>query len=191
MAPAQNRIPNGSWRTVSVVTTLLLTACATIVSGSTQTLSVITDPAGASCILRRDGAVVGVIRPTPGSITVGKGSAPILVQCDKDGFAEASGSFDSHFQGASVGNILLGGLIGIAVDAASGATAEYPTELTMKLTALIFRDAAERDAFFAKRRAALIENVKPVTGRPAMSEAEQEAARQRIEAEYRTARIQP
>jgi hypothetical protein len=54
----------------------------------------------------------------------------------------------SEFQAMTFGNILFGGLIGVVVDAASGATHEYPPLVTITLVPELFASIAERDAFY-------------------------------------------
>ena len=74
-----------------------------------------------------------MVNPTPGSVAVDKSQHDITVRCRLDGFQEAVGTFDSEFQGMTAGNILFGGLIGIGVDAASGAMHEYDHTVTVVL----------------------------------------------------------
>ncbi|HTP76097.1 MAG TPA: hypothetical protein VMJ73_03885 [Rhizomicrobium sp.] len=50
------------------------------------------------------------------------------VNCRWDGFKDAHATIPSHFNGATAGNILAGGIIGIGIDAATGANDNYPTE---------------------------------------------------------------
>jgi hypothetical protein len=46
---------------------------------------------------------------------------------------------------------LIGGVIGLGIDAASGALSQYPTNVTVVLPPQNFTTQAERDAFFATR----------------------------------------
>ncbi|MEQ9244480.1 MAG: hypothetical protein RLO21_00680 [Nitratireductor sp.] len=112
---------------------LMGSACSTIVEGTDQTVTVATDPSGAACELTRGGETVGVVNPTPGSILVDKSSDNISVICSKDGYQDASGTLTSEFEGMTFGNILFGGIIGVAVDASSGAMNEYPSSVTVRL----------------------------------------------------------
>lgn len=132
--------------------TLLSSGCATIVKGSSQTLTVDTKPPGASCVFNRDGETIGVVHPTPGSLVVQKSSKAISVACTKDKFQESDATLSADFQPMTLGNIILGGVIGIIVDAASGAVAEYQPNLTLTLIPAEFADADARDAYFAKLR---------------------------------------
>ena len=135
--------------------TLVAGGCATLTTGSSQTLTIVTEPAGAACLLRRGGDVIGAVNPTPGSIAVAKSHGAISVRCTRDGFLAAEQDLTATFQAATLGNVLLGGLIGIVVDAASGASATYEPQLLVLMVPAGFDSAAERDRFFDARSARL------------------------------------
>lgn len=126
----------------------LMPACATITTGSTQGISVISEPADASCTLQREGAVVGVVNPTPGTVQVSKSVRDLSVRCTKPGFSAGQKAVPSQFQAATLGNILLGGVIGIVVDASSGAMGRYPETVTISLPAEAYGSEQGRDAAF-------------------------------------------
>ena len=107
--------------------------CATIVEGTDQTVTIITDPPGAVCELKRDGDVVGVVNPTPGSVPIDKSQHVVTVNCQLDGHEDAIGTLSSEFEGMTFGNILFGGIIGVGVDAASGAMHQYDDSVTIIL----------------------------------------------------------
>ena len=52
-----------------------------------------------------------------------------------------------------MGNLLLGGLVGIAIDASSGANNRYPDRVLVVMTPESFPNEAARDAHFAGVRA--------------------------------------
>jgi hypothetical protein len=110
-----------------------LGACSTIVEGTSQTIQINTIPSEAKCDLFREGAVIGTVASTPGSMTVKKNKQNIMVKCEKDGYQQASFNNKSDFAGATAGNLLLGGFIGVAVDAASGAANKYDGDVTITL----------------------------------------------------------
>ncbi|HET6159457.1 MAG TPA: hypothetical protein VFE34_14010 [Dongiaceae bacterium] len=114
-------------------------------------MTVQTSPSGANCELRRDGDVIGVVNPTPGIINVDKSKDDISVICKKDGYQDGSGAFSSEFQGMTFGNLLFGGIIGVAVDASSGAMHEYPASVTVVMAPNAFPSTADRDKFFDGR----------------------------------------
>ena len=130
----------------------LLPACATITQGSTDTVTIDTRPPGASCEIKQDGQVIAFINPTPGSMVVPKSKNDIAVLCQRDGYESAAGAMASEFAGMTFGNILFGGVIGVAVDAASGAMNQYPPLITLTLQPKEFRDLDEKDDFFDNQR---------------------------------------
>lgn len=134
---------------------LLATGCATVVKGRSQILAVNTDPVGAACTLRRNDGAVGGVSPTPGTIQVSKSSTPIEVTCVLHGYLETSVRVSPAIQGWTAGNALFGGVVGLVVDAGSGAIHEYPTEIVVKLTPESFPSAVMRDDFLDERRAEL------------------------------------
>ena len=126
----------------------LTSGCATIVKGTSQGVAVKTDPPGAACELARKGKTVGIVNPTPGTTQVSKSAAALDVTCKKQGYLDATASLSSSVQGWTLGNILLGGVVGIVVDAGSGAMHQYQPEVSMKLLPESFESAESRDVFF-------------------------------------------
>lgn len=94
-----------------------------------------------------------------------KAMGSIAILCKKPGYKDVAGTLASEFQAWTFGNIILGGLIGIAVDAASGAMHEYPSMVTITLEPEIFATAQERDAFFDKLKTDLKREVAEVKER--------------------------
>ena len=113
---------------------LALSGCASIVSGSSQVVSVSTTPPGATCEVARRGAPLGVINATPGMVHIGKSAADLNVTCTKPGYETATAATPSSFNGWTFGNLILGGAIGIVVDVATGADFDYPplVQVSMK-----------------------------------------------------------
>ena len=106
-----------------------LTGCASIVSGTSQVVSVETmektgKVVGASCKLENDKGVFFVT--TPGTVTVRRAYGDMNVTCEKPGTPTGMASFKSSTKAMLAGNILFGGVIGVGVDAASGAAYDYP-----------------------------------------------------------------
>ncbi|HEY7841761.1 MAG TPA: hypothetical protein VIC61_09350 [Gammaproteobacteria bacterium] len=127
---------------------LSIGGCATVTTGTTQAITVETTPPGATCKLMREGQLIAAVNPTPGSATIGKDKDEIEINCEKDGFLPTSQSLTSTFQGATLGNILLGGIIGVFIDAGSGAANKYPTSLMITLVPESFASMDERDRYF-------------------------------------------
>ena len=109
-----------------------VSGCATIIKGTSQDIAVTTSPAnGVDCVLNNSEGTWYLT--TPGNAHVHKTKNDITITCKKNGFQDAQQIIPSHFNGATAGNILAGGLIGIGVDAASGANYTYPDTTEVSL----------------------------------------------------------
>jgi len=149
---------NSVSRFVATCMLVLLGACSTVVEGSDQTVTVITEPPGAQCELFRDGSVIAVANPTPSSLSIDKSKNDISITCTKDGHFDGSETMVSEFAGATLGNFLIGGGIGLAIDAASGAMNKYPESVTIVMPPETFDSADARDRFFDTQIARVTEN---------------------------------
>ena len=141
-----------AFRLAALAGLLSTAACASITQGSTQNVTVITDPAGAQCTLQRGTQSVAVIGRTPQSVTLDKSRQDIAVLCKQEGYEDGAGTLVSEFAGMTIGNVLFGGLIGVAVDSASGAMNKYPSEIRLAMIPVSFPNELARDDFFARRR---------------------------------------
>jgi uncharacterized protein YceK len=104
---------------------LLLTGCSTITTGQNQPISLDTHPhSGAKCILRNDKGSWYVT--TPGSVVVTRSYSDLIITCTKDNMS-GNTTIKSSTKGMAFGNILAGGLIGLAVDMSTGSAYDYPT----------------------------------------------------------------
>ena len=109
-----------------------VSGCASIVEGTTQSIALTSPPTdGAKCVLTSSEGTYYVT--TPGNTTVHKTKNDLDVVCKKDGVKEAHTTIPSHFNGATAGNILAGGVIGLGIDAATGANYNYPTEFAVTM----------------------------------------------------------
>ena len=107
------------------------------------------------CTMTRDAKPVAVVNPTPGSVPVEKTRGMIAVLCRKQGYQDAAGELGAEFQAMTLGNILFGGIVGVVVDAASGAMNQYPESVAISLIPEEFASINERDAFFDRMRASV------------------------------------
>jgi hypothetical protein len=99
-------------------------------------MRVTTNPPGAHCDIDRSGAHIGTVDPTPGSLHFDKSKNDVTVSCKEQGYQAASVTQSPKFVGTTFGNIVAGGLVGVAVDAASGANYQYPDEIKVELAPL-------------------------------------------------------
>jgi hypothetical protein len=133
-----------------------LAGCATITKGSDDLVTIDTEPEGAICTLTAEDKHIAVVNPTPGSLKVPKSKKDLTVNCEKEGFFPTEGVIRSKFQAMTLGNALFGGLIGVAIDAGSGAMNNYEDGVMITLIPESFASEQERDSFFDKLRADVV-----------------------------------
>jgi hypothetical protein len=117
---------------ILAITAFAATGCATITRGTTQAVTFNSEPSGATVSLSN-----GERCETPCTMKF-KRKFPIAVEFCKAGFKSVNTDVKSQIAGAGAagmaGNVLVGGLIGIGVDATSGATKELvPNPLAVTL----------------------------------------------------------
>ena len=110
-----------------------LGACATVTRGTKQTWTVQTDPGGATV----ETSIGFKCDQTPCTFKI-KRKANFDVTINKPGFKTYHGKVTHQTSGGGAagmaGNVIVGGLIGIGVDAATGSTQELkPNPLVVKL----------------------------------------------------------
>lgn len=93
---------------------LALTGCATIMHGTTQRVGISSNPSNASVYV--DNMPVG---NTPVVVHMTRGDNH-LVRIELEGYVPYEAAFTKTLSGWVFGNIVFGGLIGLAVDAVSG-----------------------------------------------------------------------
>lgn len=113
---------------------LALSGCATITRGTTDQVQVHSTPDGV-----RATTSIGQSCSTPCTLTVGR-KDEFTVHFEKEGFKSQDVDVKTQIAGAGAagfaGNILLGGVIGMGADAATGATLEHvPNPVTVDLEA--------------------------------------------------------
>lgn len=131
-----------------------LIACSTITTGTTQPITIKTAKVdGAKCELVDSKEGRWVVSETPQTVEITKGDGPLNVTCSKAGYKSSTVVVEEVLAGMTAGNILLGGGIGIIVDAASGAAQEYPDEVLVWLEPNTFVSAEAKEAWFAEKNA--------------------------------------
>jgi hypothetical protein len=112
-----------------------LFGCASITGSSTQSISVTTVCEGKivaniPCILGNNKGQW--LLTTAGSAQIHKSYEDLTVSCKKDA-SEGKAVFRSKNNTGTWGNILLGGVVGYAVDSGSGSGFDYPGNVTVVL----------------------------------------------------------
>ncbi len=113
----------------SIALALLLTSCATIVSGSKQNIKFLSNPASASVFI--DEVEVG---KTPFEIKLARKSEhSVLIKLE--GYQTYQTKLTKTFNGWYIGNLLFGGIIGLIVDPITGAIYNLtPNEINAEMS---------------------------------------------------------
>ena len=127
-----NRLRCRIWALVACAGALLaLTGCASVTQGTTQSVKIEALTAagqsveGAECKVSNDKA--DVIMLSGQSASVRRSGATLNIECTQPGLAPASGQATSRINTGMAGNILIGGVIGAAIDSSTGAGFNYPS----------------------------------------------------------------
>ena len=112
-----------------VIAVAFASSCATIITGSTDKVSIESDPPGAQFETSN-----GQKGTTPGVVTIAD-TETLSVTVTKPGYAPASSSLAPRMSGWVLGNIVIGGLIGLAIDLVSGQWRTHDDRILVKLTA--------------------------------------------------------
>lgn len=100
------------------VLVLFVSACATLVSGTKQVITINSNVVGAEVYM--DGLLIG---KTPFMGEVPKGKKTLLIK--KDGYKDYNASLSTSLEPMFWGNIIIGGTLGSITDFASGAAYAY------------------------------------------------------------------
>lgn len=121
-----------------VITSLLggaafaLSGCASIMTQGDQQIAVTTPMVeAANCTLSNSRGNWAVT--TPGRVEVVKSKTDLQIRCSKPGVPDGEMVADSGFEPWTLGNILLGGLVGLGIDWATGAIHKYPSEVSVPM----------------------------------------------------------
>lgn len=116
----------------SAISMAFLTGCATVTRGVNDTITVNSDPANANVVVSS-----GQRSKTPATFKLPRNKA-VTVDVSKDGYESQSIQVVPQIQGGGAagmaGNVLVGGIIGVGVDAVSGAMYDLkPDQISVKL----------------------------------------------------------
>ena len=115
-----------------IISCILLTSCASTMSGSSQNITVSSNVQGATCSLSNDKGTWSLT--TPGSAVITSSRVNLALTCSKEGYVNGVASLPSkHKDYATWGNVILGGGIGYIIDRKSGAAFIYPQQVTVDL----------------------------------------------------------
>jgi hypothetical protein len=111
---------------------LILTGCASTMSGNNQPITISSNVNEANCILTNEKGSWSL--QTPGSAVVTNSRENLSVRCEKNGYQSAVVSVPAkHKDSATWGNVVLGGGIGYIWDRKTGAAFIYPSTINLTL----------------------------------------------------------
>ncbi|MFL1873745.1 translation initiation factor 2 [Hansschlegelia beijingensis] len=141
-----------------------LAGCASVTRGTTEQITVTTEPSGAAVRT----SMAHACPASPCTFQVGR-KDEFIVTASKPGYRDASMPVKTKVAGNGAagfaGNVLVGGVIGMGVDAATGAALDhYPNPVALTLEPIAREPAARKaPARRAAPKAAAIHEDKPAT----------------------------
>ena len=115
-----------------IISCILLTSCASTMSGSSQNITVTSNVQGATCTLANDKGTWSLT--TPGSAVITSSRVNLALTCVKDGYVNGVASLPSKHKDSTIwGNVILGGGVGYIIDRKTGAAFIYPQQVTVNL----------------------------------------------------------
>lgn len=110
--------------------------CATVIEGGDQVINVSTsgceEHGAMQCVATNDDG--SSVLTAPASVSVDKDKDALVISCkSKNGKATGEVIIDSKYEAWNAGNLLVGGIIGIGVDAATGAMWKYPSAVVVPM----------------------------------------------------------
>jgi hypothetical protein len=114
-----------------------LCGCVSVFEGTSQDITINSNPPEAICVLDRPGLPIGGEVKTPGKVTVRKSKFDITVRCNKPGYQEASYLNHSGTSATIAANVVVDLLLtaGISsiVDSSTGADNKYDSVVNIML----------------------------------------------------------
>lgn len=117
-----------------ILAMLIVSACSTITRGTTQAVAIHTPGVEkAECELRSEGIGTKTV-VTPATIVLDKSMHDVQVTCHKRCFTEGKGVITSSTEEMTAGNVIIGGVVGLAIDASSGAMNKYDPDVGIQMS---------------------------------------------------------
>lgn len=119
-----------------VAASLALSGCATVITGTTQTMNVQVINAktnqllpDASCMITDAKGNHYAVRSNPGNVTISKGDGALQVLCQSKGYKQTALGVGQSFNAWTIVNVLF--WPGFIVDAVTGSIQHYPSHVTV------------------------------------------------------------
>ena len=125
--------------TLSIILSLLTASCASVVSGTHQSVTVFSKPETSQCHVSQGDNTVSYIPRTPYSVSVDRTKEDITVECQKPGYETTTVTNKSGVEPWTYGNAGLAlfgvvpGLAGWGIDSALGSDNKYQKSTTVVL----------------------------------------------------------
>ena len=116
-----------------VLSSVLIGGCATITKGSMQSVSINTPHVVGAVCTPSSPSIGNRTITAPNTISIEKASYNIDVHCKKECYEDGVGVIATSVEVMTAGNILIGGVVGLGVDALSGAINKYEPEATIEM----------------------------------------------------------
>ena len=117
---------------------VIFSSCATIVKDDSQPVAFSSEPQDA--IVRLNNMPLG---RTPSTIMVKRQNKAVMVSLEKEGYNTETFKLEKSIAAMTAGNIIFGGLVGIAVDASTGKGTNYIDSVHVILTPNTTEEPAE------------------------------------------------
>lgn len=123
---------------ISALVVISLAGCATVLSGTSQTIHIqVVDEANqrvlsnATCSVADGNGSIYSITSNPTAIVVGKGNGPIRINCRRPGYRQTNMAVGDSFNAVTIVNVLF--WPGFIVDAVTGAYKKYPSHYVVNM----------------------------------------------------------
>lgn len=93
-----------------------------------------------------------MVSQTPTTLRIDKSGDLMTIECSREGHEVTRTYLEPDFQAMTLGNAIIGGGIGLMIDAASGAMAEYPESTIVAMTPSNFGTIEARETFYARKK---------------------------------------
>ena len=109
-------------------------------------------PKNAKSTLKREGALLATVAKTPQATTLYESWNDVHITCRKQGFRKTTSVLDAQTKASIFGNFLISGLVGVAIDAGTGAMNKYDGTITIPLVPEARRAPARETRQFISTR---------------------------------------
>lgn len=126
----------------------LISSCAAMMSGTSQTIYVqAVDKTsqqripGASCVVKDSKNTTYVVQGNPGSVFMNRGQGVLQTSCSAPGYIQNAVGTGSTFNAWTIGNIIFP--LGVVVDVVTGAAEKYPDHITVLMAKVANKNTAK------------------------------------------------